>query len=386
MVTGGEFFVGASGSLVLNSEVNAPRPLKLSLRRAALPTETRTGLSVDSLDPLLDAASGVLPRRQWKQHGIFARGRSLIMILPKEQRFVRHGIEIEALRIKGVTDHGAAPKLKDYKRSRHTIFKPPIEEFSIQERKLHSEKAAPDPRGYCYLEDSTVEYQVTRHASRLGLPVSYPVGLGAFTEHRYKDRPLGFMVLGISASDDLRLHRIKGGRRGAELFVEAGMALRSLHENGIAHWNPHHGNFFIGRDERVGVCDLEESKIFGVHTLDSEEFAVYRMRDLFGFGRNAIAYCARYWRTPVSDRLGTAFLRAAVGRGLLGLQEGKPLESITLKSFQDVAKNFWDELRARDASVEEVVGQAKRIPFLRGLFSEIPCGLNPKNFSSSFNF
>lgn len=274
-----------NGFISLRSNAEAARPLEMHLRRSAI-GHAGDMLSLEAVSTLVDAASGAISRWRWGKHGIRASGRSLIMQLPEEAWFERRGVLMTALRFKGVTDHGRPPSTRPYKPSGDSQFLPSTRKIAVVEGKVFIRKAPLQPTGHLVEQDSKTEFMICCHAFQLGLPVQYPIGIGQFTTRRFLGQRLGVVAYAIPEADNLRLIDVRNYSAAQGLVREACSILRDFHRQGICHWNPHHGNFFLGHNYQVGMCDFEDSKATSLHNLGEDEFALYRCRDILSILRN----------------------------------------------------------------------------------------------------
>jgi|GEM_PF-5456205 len=218
--------------------------------------------------------------------GVTWSGRSIIVPLSQDEQFTVNGKTFKALRLKGATYQGGAPKMEAYTADDDAVGQPThlLEAQKMDGRQIiNYREKSPSVQGTIFLSTVQDEYEKTKAIFEAGVPTAMPLGLGEFTGMDFNGKKVGFLVL-AEENDPVPL------RLGAELrkqlqqkrtqtyyadlgkgVLGAARLLRQLNTHGFSHFSPHLAQFG-GRN----IYDFSDAYSISRDGLSREEF-IYRV-------------------------------------------------------------------------------------------------------------
>jgi len=222
-----------------------------------------------------------------------------------------NGKTFKAIKLKGVVFE-AGKKLKNYKYGAKHPGRPKFKYFIKEDGTCIEVPSQDMPTGTMFLEDAKNEFEITRKAYDKGLSINLPIGFGEFIGVNFKDRKVGFVMLGIEDSSDLRLYNsftdilkhdympyregkaVDYSKLGA-LLKRFGRELRVFNDSGFIQRYPNLDNMsrawiFQDLDDSVAADTLTEAQMIGYRILDLTSAITFLRRYIKAFNELPGAY------------------------------------------------------------------------------------------------
>lgn len=367
-----EFIEG--GLRYTTNGLHGPLPVMLEMG----PHAYKLGITPEIIETILEVATWrYSPVELKRKFNISIQGRSIIFPLRWSSYLRNNGTVYKAIKIKGITDHGRKPVMEAFFDPPNAKVRQPKFNYTIKSGRIKIKRAKPKPSGTNYFDLALNEYRTMLQANQAGLPTGLPLGVGRFTNMRFKDRPVGFVVMALTEFPDIRLGdelserilKIKDKSPNPMDFLfsmisfnnqtklsldAAAKALRKLHQTGKVLKNPHFQNFGHSLTGDVYIFDFEN--VVDARNITKEEFIFWVFRDFKTLFRSTL----NQFNSPAHLESLTFQYLGITDKRHFFRQKPKPNE-ISIEAMIDFIKHFPD-LRELDGQLlSDLFQQWRRI-------------------------
>ena len=277
---------------VFTSGPDARCPVRIEIAKHAF----ENGLTEKVAQRLVDAASWT------KVGGLQVVGRSLIVPLEEDEFLHCQGRTFRAIYLKSDADLATKgpPRMKPYVVPSDQRILQPSRSFEMDKGgKIRCKKVPAHPTGTGFTYEADNEDAMTAEAFWGGFPTGYSIGTGQLVTMSFEDKPVGFVMIAKENVQEPRFGEVihyksekaaaasgtaakRSGLREAITELARGTRqgageLRNLHEMGITHTHPHHGQWVIYGDGRLVFYDFPNAR--SVRTMSRDEFIFRTLND-----------------------------------------------------------------------------------------------------------
>jgi len=278
---------------IFTSAPDAPFPVRIEIAKHAF----QNGLTEKIVQRIVDGAS-------WKNtEGLLPSGRALILPLEEDEYLHCQGRTLRAIWMKAVADEATEgpPQMKPYVVAQDQQILQPSRSFEMdRDGKIHCVPVPVHPTGTGFTYEMDNEDAMMSEAFWGGFPTGYPLGTGQFVTMIFEGRPVGFVIIAKESAEEERFGEVirnksekaaiapgtaakRSGLRQSVVELGRGtrqgaMELRNLHEMGITHTHPHHGQWVIYEDGRLAFYDFPNAR--SIRNMSRDEF-IFRMLNDF---------------------------------------------------------------------------------------------------------
>lgn len=278
------------GVRIYRSSPDAPAPVMVEIAEHAF----ASGLSERMAQRCAEVAS-------WQDvTGVMGTGRSLIIPLEPDEFLHCRGKTFRFLRLKLVTYDKGPPIMETYVEPPDALIQQPTFYLTMDaEGRIHCIEAPPRPKGTDYEKDAANERRMMGEAFWKDFPTGYALGKGRFVTMLFQGRPVGLVIIAEEEVGERRfgyvIHekaeqasQLPTAQNQIDAFCHAftllgrgtrlaAGELRRLHEMGITHANPHHGQWVIHEGGRLRCYDFAEAK--SIRDMTRDEFILCVFED-----------------------------------------------------------------------------------------------------------
>lgn len=376
------------GGRAFMSTPEADTPVRVEISEEAI----ASGLTAEIIAKIL----GLVSSATRDLTGINEVGRSLVIPLSGNNMFSRNGRKFTAVKIKQVTYRGGPPILEPYDDSDEQI-RQSLRSMTIDERGAMRVGDTPlHPKGGGYISESLNEYRTMVEAFKAGIETAFPMGVGEFISMDFEGKKLGFVIMaieddmdkrvgseikkriqaayerGISSSRYERLAALDDVKRAYielnEKIAKSAKTLRSFHEKGLIHTQPHLSNFGYTDKTTGKIYDFTKVKSFKGMT--KEQFIYYVFNDFRSFytttlalsvfeeltSDNVIKYLALTKGLDIPVFVEPIFRGYFTSEDMDGIEKSRIIEAISLINMWSSVITKWDESTVDGKTLEEVIG------------------------------
>ncbi len=340
--------------------VHGPIPVTLDLGEHV----KQLSLSETVIQKILMITSWRYNSKELKQlFNVQISGRSIILPLAPSEYIRFKGRIYTAIKLKGVTDHGAIPQMVPYKQQNdQTHIKPSNTILMIKNGRVQTKKAYNKPTGTSFLSKSIHEYNAMLEANVAGIKTGLPLGVGTYPGWRFEEQQVGFTLIAIEEFPDKRLGehletniktlKLKKGIdyvfayskfrvRSTLLLNSAAITLGHLNSHGLTIKNPHLDNFGKLVFGDTPIYDFESS--LNAKELSLDEFIFWTFHDI------KLLYRHGWFHIADPGMLNKLLFN------YLGLYEGNPIDT-TIMHF----------LASDQQSIEDLIFKESTLKMMKG--------------------